>query len=119
MSSAPDEGATVAPGFQGQPEALGGPQNVAPAAAMPVAGVADADDDAAAAGQQQQQQQEEEQDDDVLMLPAFQTGDMVVCPNPRRAGMLWPVSSGALVLDEKKGISPTRIVESLSRRPPF
>ena len=117
MSSAPDVGATVAPGAQEQPDALGGAPIDAPAAMH--GGAADADDDAA--GQKHQRpapEQEEEEQDDVLMLPAFQTGDMVVCPNPRRAGLLWPVSGGALVLGggERRKHFP-RLSVSPSRRP--
>ena len=80
MSSTPVEGAPVASGAQEPPRALDG----APAAIQ----AANAD----AVGQQQPEREEER--DDVLMLPAFQAGDMVVCPNPRRAGLLWPVSRG-------------------------
>jgi len=89
MSSALKEAAPVALGAQEPPEAIDGVPNDAPAEAIH-GGVSDAD---AAAGQQQEEKEEE---DDVLMLPAFQTGDMVVCPNPRRTGLLWPVSGGAL-----------------------
>ena len=92
MSDVLEKGAPVALGAQEPPAALDGVPNDAPA---PHGGVADADD---AAGQQQRPPAPEEQEDDVLMLPAFQTGDMVVCPNPRRTGLLWPVSSGGALV---------------------
>ena len=60
--------------------------NVAPASVG--VGVVDVGVDA----EPNQQQPANEDGEDVLMLPALQTGDMVVCPNPRRTGMLWPVS---------------------------
>lgn len=112
MSSDPDLGATAAPGAQEQPEALGGASDAAPAAEAAMHGGADGQ-------QRRQKQEEEEQEDDVLMLPAFQTGDMVVCPNPRRAGMMWPVSGGAIVFGGRKKPKafPPEFVCRPSRRP--
>lgn len=89
MSRTPEECSPTAPGAEEPPAARDGAPNVETAAA---ANQADADNAMQQQPEQQQQQDaEEEKEEDVLMLPAFQTGDMVVCPNPRRAGLLWPV----------------------------
>lgn len=108
MWSVQEEGSLTAPGAEEPLAARDGAPNVETAAAN------QADENAMQPERQQQKQQpEEEEEEDVLMLPAFQTGDMVVCPNPRRARLLWPVRE--IFLSGKTKAN----AQSIPRRPPL